>query len=311
MVNVGKKLSIAFYWHMHQPVYQLNPDSDYLMPWVRLHSVKDYLDMLLVTKSFNGLRLNFNIVPALIDAIINYGEKDFHDIHSRLSITDISELTPDDKEFILNNFFDANYTTMLEPHQSYNELYKKRFSGESINIESFSSQEYSDIMMWHNLVWIDPIYKDLFPEFKKLLKKEKNYTLEDRIEIIELHRKIIRMIIPTYKELWRQNKIEITTSPYYHPILPILLDAKSSQKRLSAEDSSLYTMDFKEDAKIQTQNALDRIEEVFGQRPKGIWPPELGISAPELELFKELGVQWTISDEGILANSLNQEFRGR
>lgn len=308
MVNVGKKLSIAFYWHMHQPVYQLNPESDYLMPWVRLHSVKDYLDMLLVAKSFNGLRLNFNIVPALLDALIDYGEKGFHDIHSRLSVTDVFNLTPDDKEFILNNFFDANYATMIEPHQAYNGLYKKRFSGEAINIESFSSQEYSDIMMWHNLAWIDSIYKDLFPEFKKLIKKEKNYTLEDRIEIIELHRKIIRMIIPTYKELWRQNKIEITTSPYFHPMLPILLDAKSSQKRLSTEDSSLYDMDFKEDAKIQTKNALDRIEEVLGQRPKGMWPPELGISAPELELLKELGVQWTISDEGILASSLNQEF---
>lgn len=71
MMSVGKKLSIAFYWHMHQPLYQLNPDSDYLMPWVRLHGVKDYLDMLLIMDDFKKLKLNFNLLPVLLDAFVN------------------------------------------------------------------------------------------------------------------------------------------------------------------------------------------------------------------------------------------------
>lgn len=308
MMSVGKKLSIAFYWHMHQPVYQLNAESDYLMPWVRLHGVKDYLDMVLMLNNFKELKLNFNIVPALLDAFIDYGEKGYHDIHSRLTVADVSEFSNDDKEFILNNFFDANYTSMIYHHEPYSKLYQKRCSSENSSINDFSNQEYADIMAWFNLSWIDPIYKHMFPELQKILDKGSNYTLEDRVEIIEIHRKIIRMIIPVYKEFLEKGRIEVTTSPYYHPLLPILLDVKSSQENLSTIDSTLVDLDMAEDAKIQTKFALDRIEEVLGKRPKGIWPSEQSVSAEELELFKELGIQWTISDEGILTNSINFEF---
>lgn len=304
----AKKLSIAFYWHMHQPVYQLNSFGDYLMPWVRLHAVKDYLDMLLILNNFKKIKLNFNLVPILLDSFVDYGEKDAHDIHSRLTVTQISELTDDDKEFILNNFFDTNYSSMIFPYENYNELYQKRFATERADIKAFSDEEYSDIMAWFNLAWIDPIFKAEFPEIQRLLEKGKEFTFEDRLEIIELHRKIIRMIIPAYKEFLEKGKIEITTSPYYHPIIPIMLDMKSAQKNLSTVDSSLYSLNLEDDAKTQTKSAFDKIEQVFGTRPKGIWPSEHCVSPQTLEMFKELGAEWTISDEGILTNSINTDF---
>jgi len=308
MMSVGKKLSIAFHWHMHQPVYQLTADGDYLMPWVRLHGVKDYLDMVLISAKFKKLKLNFNLVPVLLDSLIDYGEKDYHDIHSRLTVTGVSELTDEDKEFILNNFFDANYSSMIYHHSAYNTLYQKRFATETVDVKDFSDQEYSDIMAWFNLAWIDPIYKNMFPELKKIIQKGINYTIQDRYDIIEIHRKIIRLIIPTYKEYLEKGKIEITTSPYYHPILPILLDAKSAQKNLLVQDGCLGDLSMAEDAKLQTKYALDRVEQLFGKRPTGIWPSEHCISPQELELFKELGIKWTISDEGILAKSIDFEF---
>lgn len=308
MTSGAKKLSIAFYWHMHQPVYQLNAFGDYLMPWVRLHAVKDYLDMLLILNDFKKIKLNFNIVPILLDSFVDYGEKEAHDIHSRLTATNISELSNDDKEFILNNFFDTNYSSMIFPYENYNELYQKRFASEKADIKAFSDEEYSDIMAWFNLAWIDPVFKDEFPELQRLLEKGKDFTFEDRLEIIKIHRKIIRMIIPTYKEFLEKGKIEITTSPYYHPIIPIMTDMKSSQKNLSTIDSSLYSLNLEDDAKTQTKLALDKIEEVFDARPKGIWAPEHCVSPQTLEIFKEMGAQWTISDEGILTNSINTEF---
>ena len=308
MMSGAKKLSIAFYWHMHQPVYQLNSLGDYLMPWVRLHGIRDYLDMLLILNDFEEIKLNFNLVPVLLDSFIDYGEKDCHDIQSRLTVTNISELTDNDKEFILNNFFDANYSSMIFPYENYNELYQKRFSTEKADIKAFCEQEYSDIMAWFNLAWIDPVFKEKFPEFKKLLKKGKNFTFKDRLAIIELQRKIIRMIIPAYREFLEKGKIEITTSPYYHSIIPILTDMKSSQKNLSTVDSSLYDLNLEDDAKLQTKLALERIEEIFGIRPKGIWPSEHCVSPQTLEIFKEAGAQWTITDEGILTSSINFEF---
>lgn len=306
MMSQTKKLSIAFYWHMHQPVYQLSPEGDYIMPWVRLHAVKDYLDMLLIAEKFKTLKLNFNLVPVLLDALIDYGQNNLHDIHSRLTVTDIDDLTDDDKEFIINNFFDANFHSMILPNPEYSRLFQKYQLSEENDINTFSPQEYSDLMALFNLVWIDPVFKNEYPDLKKLIKKGKNYSLSDRIRIIDIHRDIIRRIIPAYKRFADEGKIEITTSPYYHPIVPIMLDVKEVKKTSNSDLPGNLKMEL--DAKMQTEMALDRMEEIFGRRPEGIWPSEQCVSAKELNLFKDLGLKWTISDEGILSNSINFEF---
>lgn len=277
------------------------------MPWVRLHAVKDYLDMALWAKKFEKLKLNFNYVPVLIDSIIDYAENNAHDIHSRMTITPTEKLNNEDKKFILTNFFDANYQTMILPNAEYHRLYQIAQISESTDIDAFTDQEYSDLMALFNLAWIDPSFKTSNSELKRLVKKGKNYTLEDRVQIIEIQREIIRKIIPTIKKLVEKNKIEITTSPYFHPILPILLEYKNIKKNPIPEDEIL-NLKTDLDAKLQTKLALDRIEEVFGKRPRGIWPSEQCVSRKTLEMLSNLGVEWSISDEGILSNSINFEF---
>ena len=300
MMSQTKKLSIAFYWHMHQPTYQLASNGDYLMPWVRLHAIKDYLDMVEILSKFKNLKLNFNIVPLLLDSIIDYAERDIHDIHSRLTVTPVDELSDDAKLFILHNFFDANYRTMIYPSEEYHRLYQKIQENPDADINIFSNQEYSDLMALFNLAWFDPIYKTKYPELKKLYKKGKNYTDEDRIKIIEIQRDIMKKIIPTYRKYLEEGRIEVSTSPYYHPILPILLDSDDIKKD--------FTLNTNSDAKLQTQFAMDRIEELLGKRPRGIWPSEQCIDSKTLDLLASIGVDWTISDEGILSDSLNFEF---
>lgn len=305
MISQSKKLSIAFYWHMHQPVYQLTPQGDYIMPWVRLHAVKDYLDMMMWVEKFDNLKLNFNYVPVLLDSLIDY-ENGAHDIHSRITVTPVEQLSHEDKIFIINNFFDANYQTMILQNEQYHNLYKKYQQ----NIEStdiFTEQEYSDLMALFNLAWIDPSFKNSDERLQRLVQKGEDYTLEDRIEIIEIQREIIRQIIPKLKKLVAENKIEVSTSPYYHPIVPILIDYKAIRKDNSDTDelSELHT---EEDAKIQTKMALDRIEKLIGKRPKGIWASEQCVSPNTLEMLSDLGVEWSISDEGNLARSIDFEF---
>jgi len=305
MMSQTKKLSIAFYWHMHQPVYQLTPQGDYIMPWVRLHAVKDYLDMMLWVEKFDRLKLNFNYVPVLLDSLIDYSNG-AHDIHSRISVTPVEKLSNEDKIFIINNFFDANYQTMILPNDEYHRLYKI-IQQNVENTEIFSTQEYSDLMALFNLAWIDPTFKNSDERLRRLVKKGKNYTLEDRIEIIEIQREIISKIIPTLRDFISKNKIEVSTSPYYHPILPILLDYKSIRKDRSGEDE-LSVLNTEEDAKLQTKLALDRVEALLGKRPKGIWASEQCVSPQTLEMLSDLGIEWSISDEGNLANSIDFEF---
>ena len=187
-----KKLSLAIYWHMHQPVYEI--ECTYLMPWTRLHAVKDYLDMELFLERFPKLKLNFDVVPALIDTIIDYSNG-ANDIHSELTTTAVENLTDEEKSFILNNFFSPKFETMLYKSENYKNLYQKRFAKDVCSPSEFSEQELSDLMALFNLVWIDPIHFSRYPRLQELWNKQYNYTLEDRIEIIEIHRQIMRELI--------------------------------------------------------------------------------------------------------------------
>lgn len=300
-----KKLSIAIYWHMHQPVYEI--EGTYLMPWARLHAVKDYLDMVLILEKFPNLKLNFDVVPALMDTVINY-INGFHDIHSELTISDTENLSQEEKSFILNNFFSPKFETMLYKSENYKSLYQKRFSKDVCNIDDFSAQEISDLMALFNLVWIDPSHDTRYPRIKELWEKQYNYTQEDRIEIIELHRQIISEIIPTYKKYIEEGRIELTTSAYYHSILPILIDLKASTKNTHTTEGLPQTLGMLDDAKKQIRMALDKVEEIMGVRPKGFWPPELCLGPKTLNLLAKEGIEWTISDEGILSDSINFDF---
>ena len=185
----GKNLSLAFYWHMHQPVYEL--DGVFLMPWARLHAVKDYLDMVNILEKYPKLKLNINIVPALLDELIQYTKGGFNDIHSSLTVSNIEELARSEKEYILNNFFNSKYETMIYKYPTYRKLFKKRFSSNSITVDNFNNQEFSDLMALFNLSWVDPTHYEKYPELARLAKKGHNYTQKDRIKIIELHKEII------------------------------------------------------------------------------------------------------------------------
>ena len=302
----GKKLSVAFYWHMHQPVYEL--DGVFLMPWARLHAVKDYLDMVNILDKYPRLKLNINMVPALLDELLQYTENGFNDIHSSLTYSDIDKLERSEKEYILNNFFNSRYETMVYKYPEYRNLFKKRFANKTVSVDDFDNQEFSDLMALFNLSWIDTTHYERYPELKKLVKKGKNYTREDRVQIIELQKEIIKEIIPTYKKYIEEDRIELTTSPYYHPIMPILCDYETAVKNVSNKENLPVNLHLEDDAYYQVKSALDRIEEVFGVRPKGFWASEYCLTDRVLELFAEEGIRWTISDETTLAKSINFEF---
>ena len=303
---MAKKLNIAFIWHFHQPVYQENFDSDFLMPWTRLHATKDYLDMLYRVDDFENLKLNFNISPVLLDSIEKY-INGHHDIHSRLLISDIETLDEQDKGFILNNFFDANYSNLILKREYYTELYNKRFTKENITTDDFDNQEYSDIMANFTLAWFDGKLFDYYPGLKELSDKQYGYTKEDRIKIYDYTIQILKDILPKFKEYQEKGKIEISANPYYHPILPLLLDLHEQNYSYTAnlpQDSKFM----EQDAYIQTKKSLDRMEELFGRRPKGIWLSEQCISEKTVHLLNDLGVSWTVSDMGILSETLGKEY---
>ncbi|MGD9580093.1 MAG: glycoside hydrolase [Vampirovibrionia bacterium] len=305
---MGKKISVAFIWHMHQPLYKDHLTGKYLMPWVRLHAIKDYLDMLLILKNFPEIKQTFNLVPSLIDQIIDYADNNAHDKHSELMIKDSSEFTEEEKVFILERFFDANYDNKIAPNKYYKSLFERsRSLNASANIHNFTNQEYDDIIVWFNLVWFDPMWYEELPELRALYIQNSNYTLQQKVQLLEIQRNIIRKIIPTYKEYQDNGQIEITTTPYYHPIMPLLIDTESA-KRARPDMKLPERFQYQEDAKEQLIKAIKQYKQIFGRPLRGLWPSEQSVSPETMNLIAEEGIKWVVSDEGILAGSLQKEF---
>jgi len=302
-----KKLSVSFIWHMHQPGYKDENSGLYLMPWVRLHAVKDYLDMLLLLREFPNIKQTFNLVPLLLDQIEDYANNNAHDLHSNYTVRDIKTFTDEDKEFVFSNFFAANYQTQISINERYLELYNKYFN-EQKNINDFSEQDISDLMALFNLAWIDPLHIENNPDIAKLVNKRANYTLDDRIKIIDIHRDIMRKIIPAYKEQLKNGKIEISTSPYYHTLVPLLINrdaAKSLDKNIMMPEIQCSLKQF---AQIQIERSIEKIKDTFGQVPKGMWLPELCINNDSLKMLLNYDFFWTVADETVLSKTLKKDI---
>ncbi len=300
-----KKINIAFIWHFHQPNYQQKPDCDFLLPWVRLHASKDYLDMLKKIDAYKNLKLNFNFSPILLESLYEYsnGAKD---LHLRLLLKDENKLSEEDKIYILNNYFDLNYKNMVLKRSYYTELYNRRANAFKLNVEMFSLQEYFDIMANFTLLWIDESFREDYPELNELFLKEKNYTFEDRKKIYNIQQDIIRRILSEYKKYQDENKIEISISPCFHPILPLLIDLKNNE----VKNFENLPDDFigKNDAQEQIGLAIEKYEKFFDRKPRGMWLSEQCVSMETIKILQENGFLWTVLDEGILSKTTGKEF---
>ncbi|MBR5303760.1 MAG: hypothetical protein IKU37_02925 [Candidatus Gastranaerophilales bacterium] len=300
-----KKLNIAFIWHFHQPNYQENYNGDFLLPWVRLHASKDYLDMLKRIDNFSNIKLNFNFSPVLLVALQKY-LNGFQDLHQKVLLKDENNLTEQDKVFILNNYFDLNYKNMALKRPYYTVLYNKRANAKELSTSMFSIQEYVDIMANYTLCWVDEFFVKDYSELDFLFKKEKNYTLEDRKKIVDIQLDIIKRILNEYKNYQNESKIEILSSPYYHPVLPLLIDFKG--KEIKDYENLPENYSNNTDAREQVRLAIAKYYEIFDRKPKGMWLSEQCICSKSAELLSKEGISWTVADEGILSKSIKKEF---
>ncbi|MEN2994673.1 MAG: glycoside hydrolase family 57 protein [Thermodesulfovibrio sp.] len=304
-------ISLAILWHMHQPYYYDPLKNKFMLPWVRLHATKDYLDMLLILEKFPKIKLTFNLVPSLLKQLKEY-ENGATDIFFEYSIIPAEELNEDQKAFILENFFLANWKTMIYPFKRYRQLLEKRgkIYDDPFKIsKKFTSQEFRDIQVLFNLVWIDPIHRERDPFLKELEKKESNFTEEEKKLLLDKHIEIIKQIIPSYKKMAKSGQIELSVSPFYHPILPLIYDNYKAKECMPNISLPKYNFKAPEDAKAQIEKAISYFEETFGFKPKGMWPSEGSVSEEIIRLIAQSGISWIATDEEILSKSIDEKFR--
>jgi alpha-amylase/alpha-mannosidase (GH57 family) len=301
-------LYVAFIWHQHQPLYKSRTAGQYRLPWVRLHGTKDYLDLVLMLERYPKLHQTVNLVPSLIMQIEDYVAGTAFDPYLSLALMDAEQLTVDQRRFAVEHFFDGNHRTLVDPHPRYSELFQQRHNkGYEWCIDNWTTQDFSDLLAWHNLAWIDPLFWD-DPEIDHWLKQDRNFSLSDRQRIYSKQREILSRIIPQHRKMQEAGQLEITTTPYTHPILPLLADTHAG--RVAVPEMKLPNEHFQwaEDIPRHLQKAKQLYRERFGCEPRGLWPSEQSVSPMILPYVAEQGFQWLCSDEAILGWTLKHFF---
>jgi alpha-amylase/alpha-mannosidase (GH57 family) len=315
---------------MHQPYYRDILTGEVTLPWVRLHGIKDYLDMVKLLEDFPNIHQTFNLTCCLIDQLEGYtsngagtspaatsvaaplvGASGSSDKFLELSKKKAQDLSDEEKDFILFNFFTANVENMFKPHPRYYDLLLKR--GTRVTPDQifrarrrFKTRDFLDLQVWFNLAWFDPFFRENIPELKELIKKGKNFTEEEKDIILDKQLSILKDIIPTYKKFQESGQIEVTTSPYYHPILPLIYNMAKALESMPQAKLPKMKINFPEDVKWQIDKAVEKYKNCFSIPPRGMWPPEGAVSEDILPLIMEAGINWIATDEGILLKSIEK-----
>lgn len=293
-------LKLAFLWHQHQPFYKDLTTGYYHMPWVRLHGVKDYLDMVQILRGFPRIKQTFNMVPSLLEQLDDYARGAASDQHLELSLKKISDLTDEDKFKILDLHFQANYDHMIHPNRRYRQL----FSDRKRAMDNWGESDWRDLQCLSNLAWIDPTFKK-GGRLSELSEKGEGYTEDEKQKIISEQQGIIGRIIPELKEMMEAGQIEISTSPYFHPIMPLIYDSCIAEVAMPDVELPQKRFQHPEDVQKQVTMAVDLYARLFGKLPDGMWPSEGSVSEDIIPILAEHGIRWIATDEEILACSLS------
>ncbi|HLH09590.1 MAG TPA: glycoside hydrolase family 57 protein [Terriglobales bacterium] len=303
-------IRVAFLWHMHQPFYKDLATGEYRLPWVRMHGLKDYYGMVKLLSEFPEVHQTFNLVPSLITQLEDYVSGKARDPFLEIALKPAGDLNDHEKRFALTYLFQANTAHLIGRYPRFQELWN-RFQSAGQNPEralsSFRTQDFTDLQVLSQLAWFDEYYL-LNPDVRMLIHKGHDFTYEDQQFVGKFQQKILASILPAYSQAVKKGSIEISTSPYYHPILPLICD--SDQGRVSSPNLPLPQKHFAhpDDAREQIKRGLELHERVFGRRPVGMWPSEGSVSEQTLAIAHELGVQWIATDEGVLGRTAGIAF---
>ena len=299
-----KPLNVIIIWHFHQPFYYDPNKGTYVLPWVRMHSVANYYKMARIVSNYSDIKVTFTFTGSLLVQLKDYIENNATDIREEISlkIANGENLTMDEKFSTLEvpgGFFDINWVRIVAKYTRYRFLKQKRDGlfntygnlppkqmKEEIT-SRFTDQDYLDLAVLFNLLWIDPELANAEPELAPLVTRAKTstpeYTREELALVLQKHRQLMAMVLPTHKQLFENNQTEIVPSPYTHPLMPLLVD-----------------LGWEEDLDAQIKKGTELFESVFEKSPKGMWSPEMAINEEALRIMAENGINWTAADQNIL-----------
>jgi len=303
-------LKVAILWHMHQPSYWDSQLGKYRYPWAFLHGARHYHMMAHLAGLHPEMRLTFNLTPVLLDQLEHYAGERIQDVLLETVLKPAADLHEEEVRRFLEHVFKLNAATMIDPFPRYREL--RSLLGTQINLgklKKLKPREILDLQTLYLLTWCGAPLRDREP-VKELLKKERDFTEDEKRAVFAAAQGAVRETIPLYRKLQEEELVEISTSPYFHPILPLVIDCEAARESRSNVHLDEISFAYPGDAEWQVRAAVEAYQKRFGRPPAGMWPAEGGVSEEALYLMADHGIQWTASDEGVLARSLNRGQSG-
>src|SRR6476646_1367631 len=218
---------LCFLWHMHQPFYKDLVSGEYKLPWTRLHALKDYYGMVQMLEEFPHVRQTFNLVPSMMVQVEEYASGTARDPLLDLALKPAEALSDEEQRFLLENSFHAHPPRMIYRYARYGEIYEawRAHRGRNNNRRYFGAQEIRDLQVLSQIAWFDEEFLERDPDVIDLVAKGRGFSLADQKLMGEKQREIVAKVIPAYRRFGASGQIEISTTPFYHPILPLICDS--------------------------------------------------------------------------------------
>jgi len=312
-----QKLKLVLCWHMHQPEYRDLQTGEFKLPWTYLHVIKDYVDMVAHLEAVPKAKAVVNFAPILLEQIEEYASQVNGYLYGHNSLTDpllaalVDPNPPTDAEHrmkLVKDCMRANRERQINRYPAFKRLIEMAdwLDGHYGSLHYVNSQFISDILAWYHLVWMGETVKLTDTRIIRLIEKGADYSLNDRIEIVEVIAEQLAGVICRYKTLAEKGQVELSVTPYAHPIMPLLLDLNTTREAMpEAPLPELASYPGGEErVKWHLDKGVLTFNRLFGFKPKGCWPSEGSVSSQTLKILGEFGFDWTASGGSVLHNSL-------
>ncbi len=316
------KLKVVFAWHMHQPHYVDMSAGHYALPWTYLHAMKDYVDMAAHLEATDGARAVVNFAPTLLEQIDDYSEqieawmltgRAIQDDLLNSLVSPILPSEPEQRAALVRSALRVNRERVVDRFPAFKRLAEvaDHFADKPQDMHFLSDLFIVDLVVWYHLGWVAETVRREDDRVKELMAKATNFTLADRRLLMMIVQDLLSSIIRRYRDLAKVGKVELSVTPYAHPIGPLMLDLQSARE--AWPECELPELDDypggEQRLRWHIEHGIEVFEQFFGILPEGCWPAEGGVSQSVWALLGEYGFRWIATGEAVLSNTLSKAGR--
>ena len=295
-MNESPRFPVVLLWHMHQPQYRDPVNGEYILPWTYLHAIKDYTDMAAHLEANPQARAVVNFAPILIEQLeelatrvtahLSNGEPLPDPVLALLAEAPLP-LEPAARLALLQACLRAERVHLISRYPVYAELATLAVALGTRDTVSYASDQYlRDIGVWYHLAWLGEHVKRTDVRVAALIDRERDFTARHRRVLLELISELLAGLLGRYRVLAERGQVELSMSPYGHPILPLLIDFQTARESVPAAPlpRAAQYPGGEERVAWHMQEGVRVFTRAFGRPPVGCWPSEGAISTRALEL---------------------------